>query len=117
VSFAEHVLKDVGLRPTAFSNPPTVRRPPRRSCAVTAWNRSGDKKTLAFSMEHLSLAGGASVQPSAHVMKHLRRIVVARYEPHGAFELLKGLPPAPARLWDQEAGHRWPLFRQCGDET
>ena len=45
------------------------------------------------------------------------RIVVARYQPHGAFELLKGLPPAPPRLWDQEAGHRLPLFRQCGDET
>src|SRR5437667_11739771 len=28
-------------------------------------------------------------------MKHLRRIVVARYQPHGAFELMKGLPPAP----------------------
>jgi hypothetical protein len=39
VSFAAHVLKDVGLRPTAFSDPPTVRRPPRRSCAVSAWNR------------------------------------------------------------------------------
>ena len=28
-------------------------------------------------------------------MKHLRRIVVVRYQPDGAFELMKGLPPAP----------------------
>src|SRR5260370_34992492 len=28
-------------------------------------------------------------------MKHLRRVAVARCQPHGAFELMKGLPPAP----------------------
>ena len=27
-------------------------------------------------------------------MKHLRRIVVARYQPHRVFELMKRLPPA-----------------------
>src|SRR5436309_12806388 len=44
-------------------------------------------------------------------MKHLRRIVVARYQPYGAFELMKGLPPAPLPEVNLSQAHEGELPR------
>src|SRR5207245_11120116 len=65
----------------ALERPPRRRAPERRPVDEIRHNNGGDRKTLAFSMSHRSLAGVTSLQPSAHVMKHLPLIFFERYRP------------------------------------
>ena len=82
----------------------------RLAIAATAFRNSSTAPRI--------VAITTTTAPTTHTARTSFSIAFAsRYQPDGAFELLKGLPPAPPRLWDQEAGHRLPLFRQCGDET